>query len=150
MLTEPLLDPLGALVTEARSDSDVATLVGTDDKGHVRVNGFEPKAGWKQQAGAYQAFVLISTLLALPDSSIPIQRGTYDIACYGTSPENASALYGAMVKAFHGRRLREPRSGLWLWLSMLETGGEQDRDPVTRQPVVHGVIRIIATAQAVP
>jgi hypothetical protein len=40
-------------------------------------------------------------------------------------------------------------SGLGIYQSWVETGGAADQDPDTKQPLVSGTIRLIATTQVV-
>ena len=74
---------------------------------------------------------------------------TYAVNAYGTTPQNAWAVWGAIVKAFHKVGNRVMANGLGIYQTFVISGGEQDKDPRTEQPVVRGTIRLIATAQAV-
>lgn len=143
MLADPMLDAMGAIVLELRADPDVAALVST------RVRGGEPAEGDAQGPGEYKAFVVVVTLDAPPHPSLPIFRGVYGVNCYGVTYQGASAVWGAVVKAMHVVRHRVKANGLGIYISVAETGGEQDKDPDTDQPVVRGTIRLTATAQAV-
>lgn len=149
MLSAPMLDPLGALITEARADPHVSALVST------RVRGYEPAGrtdtypGDVRDPGDYVAFVVISALSVPPHLSLPITFADYAINAYGTDAPNAWAVYGALVKAFHKVGERVKGNGLGIYQSLVVTGGEQDRDPGNQQPVVRGTVRIVATAQAV-
>lgn len=143
MYAEPQLDPLGALLTEIRDDEDV------DDLVDGRVRGYQPAAGDAQPVGKFKAFVVIVTLDAPPEPRVPITKATYAIRCYGVTPQGAWALWGAVVKAIHGAGPRLKASGLGIYLSQVISGGTQDEDPDTRQPLVEGVVRLIATTQAV-
>ena len=143
MLDDPQKDPMGTLILEARADSDVAALVST------RVRGFEPAPGDAKGAGEYQAFVVFSALDVPVNPRLPITDATYGIAAYGATPQNAWAVWGALVKAFHAVGPRIGSSDLGIFRSWM-TGGEQDKDPDTGQPLVRGVLRLIGTAQAVP
>lgn len=150
MLDAPMLDPIGTLVVELRADSDVAALVG------ARIRTFEPLGasdtyeGDALGPGHYKPFVVITALSVPPDRRVPITRPEYAVTCYGTSPQNASAVWGAVVKAMHGvgPRIRSA-TGQGIYVSWAATGGEQDKDPFTSQPIVRGTIELIATAQAV-
>lgn len=149
MLATPMLDPLGAVVTELRADPDVVNLVSD------RVRGGEPKGktdlyeGDALGPGSYKAFIVLTTLDRPPHPSLPIQRAIFGVACYGTTYQNASAVWGAVVKAVHRVGERVKASGLGIYISAVETGGSQDTDPDTKQPLVRGTIRVIATAQPV-
>jgi hypothetical protein len=143
MLDDPQKDPMGTLILEARADADVAALVST------RVRGFEPAEGDAKGPGEYQAFVVISALSVPLHPQLPITTAEYGIAAYGSTPQNAWAVWGALAKAFHGIGPRIASSGLGIYRSWAATGGEQDKDPDTGQPLVRGSIRLIATAQAI-
>lgn len=159
MLDATQLSAIGAVVTELRADTDVATLVGTDLAGRVRVRGGEPVGSIQQAGGFYDGdargpgkyvpFVVISTLDEPMRGRVPIFDGYYDAAAYGTTFENARAIWGALVKAMHFSGGRTKANGLVIYTSIVETGGGQDADPVTKQPVVRGTIHIVASANAV-
>lgn len=155
MFSEPQIDPLGSLVTEARADMDLTALVGE------RVRGFQPKGPVRDAAGNitydgdalgpghYKAFVVIAALDVPPHPQLPITFAQYGVRCYGTTPQNAWAVWGALVKAFHKVGPRVKANGLGIYQTAVISGGEEDLDPRTQQPVVTGTIRLIATAQAV-
>jgi hypothetical protein len=58
-------------------------------------------------------------------------------------------VWGAFVKATHRLTPRLKASGIGFYQSLVLSGGEQEKDPDTGQPVVTGAIRLIATTQAV-
>lgn len=155
MLVDPQLDPMGALITELRADPDVAALVGS------RVRGFEPAPVRKDAAGAvvdqgdargpgeYIAFVILQALDVPPHPRVPITFGDYLARAYGSTPQHAWAVWGALVKALHGVGARRKTNGLGIYRTSITSGGTQDKDPDTQQPLVTGTIRIIATVQAI-
>lgn len=143
MLEDPQLDILGSLISEARADVDVALLVSD------RVRGYQPAPGDALGAGEYRAFVVFSTLDDHPHPQLPITFAEFAVDAYGVTPQGASAVWHALVKAFHKARTRVKGNGLGIYQSIVVTGGDQDRDPDTKQPVVRGTIRVIATALAV-
>lgn len=149
MMEDPQLDPMGALITEARADADLAMLVGT------RVRGYEPapktptSPADAQGPGAYQAFVVISALDVPPHPRIHITFADYFARCYGSTPQNAWAVWAAFAKAFHMAGPRSKTSGLLLYRTLITGGGQQETDPDTKQPLVSGTIRVIASTQAV-
>lgn len=159
MLSEPMLDPMGAVVAEIRNDPDVQALVGLDEAGHRRVRGGEPRGAGTYNGvavtadglgpGHYRAFVVIVALDDPMFSRVPIQRAVYGVACYGVTYQNAREVYGAVVKAMHYVGHRVKSNGLGIYISVAEGGGEQDKDPDTGQPLIRGTIRVTATAQAV-
>lgn len=143
MLADPQLDPMGSLILELRADSDVAGLVST------RVRGFEPAPGDVLGAGHYEAFIVVSALSVPPHPRVPVTFAEYGIRCYGATPQNAFAVWGAVVKALHQVGPRTKSNGLLVYKSIVLTGGTQDRDPDTQQPVVTGSIRLTASLQSV-
>lgn len=142
-LTADMLDPLGSLITEARADSTLAGLTGS------RIRGFEAAEGDAKGAGSYQAFVVIAALSVPPHPRLPITFAEYGVACYGSTPQNAWAVWAALVRVFHGTTPRTKSNGLGIYRTAITNGGEQEKDPDTAQPVVRGTIQLIATAQAV-
>lgn len=142
MLTAPQKDPMGSLIVEARDDATVAALVST------RIRGFEPADGDAKSPGEYQAFVVLSALDVPVNPRVPIADARYAVRCYGATPQGAWAVWAALVKLWHARGPRVGSSQLGIYRSWM-SGGEQDKDPVTQQPLVLGVLRLIATAQAV-
>lgn len=159
MLSAPQMSGIGSLVTELRADMDLATLVGHDLAGRVRVRGGEPVGTLEQSGGRYlgdargpndyQSFVVITTLDEPMHPSVPIFFGTYGVAAYGSTFENARAVWGAVVKAMHRVGGRTKASGFHIYISATDAGGGQDKDPDTGQPLTRGTIRIIAIANAV-
>jgi hypothetical protein len=143
MLSEPMLDPTGALILELRADTDVAALI-VD-----RVRGEEPAAGDAQPKGSYKAYIVLATLGLPPDPFLPVTSATYGITCYGATAKDAMAVYAAVVKALHKKGPRTNGKGLGIYISSIVSGGEADKDPDTQQPCVRGTISLIATTQAV-
>lgn len=143
MLDDPQLDPMGALIAELRADTDVAALVS------ARVRGFEPAPGDAQGAGSYQAFIVLTAFSVPPHPRVPITFAEYGARCYGSTPQNAWAVWAAVVKALHQVGDRTKSNGLLIYRTFVLTGGQQDRDPDTQQPVVIGSIRLTASLQSV-
>lgn len=142
MLTSPLLDPMGSVITELRANSALTALVGT------RIRGGEAAPGDAMGAGSYQAFVVLVGAPA-PDMRVPISRTILTARCYGSTHQNAGAVWGALVAAMHGVGPRLKSSGFGIYRSWLLDSADQLRDPDTDQPYVEGSIQLIATAQAV-
>lgn len=139
MFGDPMLDPSGSIITEARADMDVAALVGD------RVRGPLPSPGDAKGPGEYQAFVTIAALSVPPHPRVPLTFAEYGINAYGTTYQNAFAVYGALVKAFHQVGARTKSNGLGIYRSFVLSGGTEDADPETKQPVVRGTLRVTAT-----
>lgn len=154
MFTEPMLDPTGAFIRELQDDTDLDELV----DGHV--HGFEPgpevtrngvvtHPADAQPSGKYRRFVVVVPLGVPPEPRTPVTFATYAARCYGVTPQDASRVYGALVKAIHniGPRLKE--SGLGIYQTLVISGGEQLKDPDTDQPYVLATIRLVATTHLV-
>ncbi len=151
MFTEPQTDPMGGLLTIVRDDSHGDNLV------DGRVRGFEPKGVVRNDAGqitydgdalgpgSYKAFVVIAALDVPPHISLPITFATYAIRCYGVTAQGAWAVWAAVVKSLH-KIGNQTVGSLGIYQAFVVSGGEQDKDPDTRQPVVLGTVRLIATA----
>jgi hypothetical protein len=139
MLTVPQLDPMGAIIAELRADAHVAALVGT------RVRGFEPAEGDAQGPQAYQSFIVVSALSVPPHPRVPITFAEYAIRAYGRTAQGAWAVWAAVVKALHMTGERVKANGLGIYQTFVLTGGTQDSDPDTNQPLVTGTIRVTAT-----
>lgn len=142
MLSASLMDPMGALITELRADSGVSALVG------ARVRGGEPAPGDARDPGQYQAFVVLIGPPA-PNSRVPISRSSITVRCYGSTFQNATAVWGAVVKALHAVGPRLKGNGLGIYRSAFLEEADTLKDPDTEQPYVEGTIEVTATAQAV-
>lgn len=142
-MTEPQLDPSGPIIVEAREDPDVAALVS------ARVRGPEPAKDDAKGAGEYQAFVTVACLSAPPFFGVPITFAEYALNAYGVTYQNAWAVWGALVKCFHKTGPRVKANGLVIYQTLAISGGTEDSDPATKQPVVRGTIRVIASTLAV-
>jgi hypothetical protein len=135
-----MIDPTGALVIEVRDSLRDAGI--TD-----RVRGYEPAPG--DSVKPYRRFVVISSLDVPPDPLLPITDARYSFRCYGTTAQDAWAVYIGLVEAVHHTGPRVKSSGLGIYQSWVETGGAADQDPDTKQPLVSGTIHLIATTQVV-
>lgn len=145
MIEDPLLGVLGPLITTTRQDSAIMAVIGTDENGLRRVRGFEPAAGDAQPKGKFLPFIVFVILDATPDEDVPVTFASIGVRCYGSTPQNAWAVYGALVRALHrvGPRVV---SGLGIYQTLVR-GGQQTTDPDTKQPVVMATIPLLATAQ---
>jgi len=144
MFDNPPPDALGSLLTEIRADVDVADLVSG------RVRGGEPAPGDAKAAGSFQAFIVIETLADPPHPRLPVRFATFGLRCYGSTFQNASEVYLAVVKAIHRVGPRRKANGLGIYWTTAVSGGEQARDPDTQQPYVAATIELIGTTQVVP
>lgn len=142
MLSAVMIDPLGSILTELRADVDLDLLV------DERIRGGEP--GPADVSDPFQAFVVLIALDDYPHPRVPIQRALYGVDCYGVTYQGAREVWGAVVKAMHVVGSRMKANGLGIYISAIDSGGEQDEDPRTHQPLIRGVIRVTTTAQAIP
>lgn len=149
MLDAPQMELIGPLVLEARADPDLMTLIGDRFRGGEPAPKSATYPGDARGPGEYIAFAVIVTLDDTPHISLPITFAEFAVNCYGVTPQNASAVWHAVVKAFHKGRARMKSNGLGIYQSLVLTGGAQDSDPQTKQPVVRGTLRVVATTLAV-
>jgi hypothetical protein len=163
VLDDPMMDPMSYVIATLRGDVDVQDLVGNDECGFRRIRGGEalgagecangtPRSADGLGSGHYRAFIVVATLddPPWPGGRVPVQRALYSVACYGSTYQNARAVWGAVVKAIHLVGESVSAAGLGVYLSAIDSGGAQDKDPDTGQPLFRGTIRVIAaTAQVV-
>lgn len=136
-------DVLPKLLIDLRDDPDV------DDIVDGRVRGFEPAPGDAKGPGEYQAFVCIVQLDAPRLGRLPVQRPRLAVRCYGRTPQEAAALRWACSNALHNVGPRTYANGLGIYISMDDSGGEQEKDPDTRQPYQVFIVDAFATTQEV-
>jgi hypothetical protein len=136
-------DALPKILIELRDDADVADIV--DD----RVRGFEPAPGDAQGPGSYKAFVVVVQLDAPRLGRIPVQRPRIAVRCYGRTHQEAAALRWACSNAVHNTGPRVHTNGLGIYQSMDDTGGEQEKDPDTKQPLQQFIVDLFATTMEV-
>jgi hypothetical protein len=150
MLSVPQLDPMPSLLAWAKADGHIAALVSD------RVRGYEPKGatdtyeGDALGSGHYKAFIVISALSVPLHPRVPVTFAEYTVRCYGVTAQHAWSVWAAFVKAFHMPGERVESNGLGIYQTFILTGGSQDKDPDTDQPVTTGSLRVTATTVAVP
>lgn len=136
-----MVDPTGFLLTTIRDFPAVAALT-------TRVRGGEPAPGDALGSGLYQRFIVLSQLGRLREKRVPVQEVRYAAKCYGVTYQDAVALAGAVSDAIHNRKPRANASGVLIWASFDDGGGDATKDPDTGQPMVPVIISI--TAATVP
>lgn len=149
-------DPLGKLLIEIRDDAAVEAIAGANPTSTpARVRGFEPAPktssydGDAHGSGEYRAFVVLANLGGSRMYRVPVQRPRILARCYGRTPAEAAELAAAVSDAIHYQGPRVHSNDLGIYASFDETGGEQDQDPDTQQPLVTLFIDLLATTQAV-
>lgn len=143
-------DVLPKLLIELRDDTDVADIVGANPSiNPPRVRGVEPAQGDSQGADNFRAFVVLVQLDATRLPRVPVQRVRIVARCYGRTPKEAADLRWACSNALHERGPRLYASGLGVYLTRDDVGGDQQKDPSTQQPYQTFIIEAFATTQAV-
>ena len=134
-----MIDPLGKLLTEIRDNPAVAALT-------TRVRGGEPTPG--DVAVPFRRFIVLVRLGTTRNRRAAVQEVRIAVRCYGTTPQDAATLYGAVSDAIHniGPRIR---AGVLIHRSYDDLGMGADVDPDTKQPHEDGVIAVFAATQAV-
>ena len=154
-LTDPGLDVLPKLLIEVRDDEDVAAIVGIRVRGKepqgpvVDADGREIEPGDVRPAGQYVPFVVLVRLGGPPHPRVPIQRSRVLFRCYGRDDREAAVLRNACSKAIHGKDPRVFANGLGILSTLDVTGGSQEADPDTAQPMETFVVEAVATTQVV-
>jgi len=134
-----LADPMGTIIAELKA-ANLAS---------GRVRGGEPAAGDAKAAGAFQRFVVLVDLGGTRFKRAPLQQLRYGFRCYGSTYQDARALYAELSGALHIAGPRIGATGVGIYLSADDTGGSANQDPDTEQPYYDGVIDLFATAEAV-
>ncbi|HSM18703.1 MAG TPA: hypothetical protein VK845_17080, partial [Gemmatimonadales bacterium] len=106
-----MIDPLGRLLTEIRSDATVAAIT-------TRIRGEEI------QAGDEPPFVIIRTFPIVREPRLPHARYQYMILCYGTGPQSTATLRGAVSDAIHNIGPRLTAAGIGIYRSQVESEGQ--------------------------
>ena len=143
-------DVLPKILIELRDDEDVADIVGVNPTSDPpRVRGFEPAPGDAKGPGEYKAFVVVVQLDAPRLGRLPVQRPRIAVSCYGRTLQEAAALRWACSNAIHYIGPRTHTNGLGIYISRDDTGGEQEKDPDTKQPLQVFIVDLFATTQEV-
>ena len=132
-------DPTGTIVSELRG---VGLASG-------RVAAGEAQTSWAKSAGEYQRFVVLVRLGAVRIKRAPVQVVRLGYRCYGVTWQDAAALAGELSDALHLVGPRIGGTGVGIYLSTDEQGGDAQKDPDTQQPYEQGVIQLHATTQGV-
>ena len=134
-----MTDPIGALVAYLKVDTAVATLAST------RIYGAELPKSEIENASNPRAIVVVKQagggMLGLAYQQYGDIRA--DVACYGSTPFNASALYGAVYDALKELRREVYASTLLHW-AQSSARGTQGRDPDLDWPVVFSSWQVLA------
>ena len=132
-----MIDPLGALLTEIRDNPGVAALT-------TRVRGGEPAPG--DAATPFRRFVVLTRLGATRERRAPVQAVRIGLRCYGSTHQDAAALYGAVSDAIHNVGPRIGASGVLIHRSFDDVGTGAETYPDTGQPHEDGVISVFAAS----
>ena len=154
-MDDPMVNVIGAMITELRDDTDVAGLVDNRIRHGNPLGEVHDQAGLltydgdAKGSGQYKAFIVLVTLSNPPQRRVPVQYLEVAARCYGTTRQNARAVYGALVKCFMDQGPRVKTNGTGIWRSAIVGGGSDDTDPRTAQPLVIGTIQLIAATLVV-
>jgi hypothetical protein len=139
-----VIDAMGALVIELRSDSGVAAIVGSLNH-QVKVWG-EDKPGYLPADP--RPYVLIHYLSINREKRTPVQKVRVAVTCVGKDHVQASAVYNAVSDAVHNKGPRE-HGTLGIWRSDEEIGGQPLVDPETHWPSKTAIYECWASTVAV-
>ena len=130
-----MTDPLGALLSTIRDDPGVAALT-------TRIRGGEPAPG--DAAVPFGRFVVLARLGTARNRNTHVQKVRIAARCYGSTYEDAAALYGAVSDAIHAVGPRISTTGIAIFNSWDDIGMGAEKDPDTGQPHEDLVIEVIA------
>jgi hypothetical protein len=151
---DPDLDVLPKVVLLVRDDETVRAIAGgrvraTDAAGEVAhpVTGelIPPDA---RGPGEWVPFVVIARNGGPPDPTVPVETVRLVFRCYGADRRQAAVLRRACVNAIHGIEPVTFPNGLVIYAIHDVTGGDQDTDPDTKQPLETFVAEAVASTQA--
>jgi hypothetical protein len=139
-----MIDPLGKLLTEIRSNSVVAALT-------TRIRGGEPEPGDSvSKADGYNRFVVLVRLGNDRAKRAGMQTLRIAARCYGTSYQDAAALAGAVSDAVHNIGPRRNTAGVLIFRTYDDIGLGATADPDTGQPHEDLVIEVFASTVLAP
>jgi len=135
-----MIDPLGKLLTEIRDFPAVAALEAV-----VRGGEFAPG----DAAVPFRRVVVLVRLGMTRDKRAPVQAVRIAVRCYGSTYQDAAALYGAVSDAIHNVGPRIGATGALIYRSFDDVGMGAGKDPDTGQPHEDWVIQLFAATQVV-
>jgi len=138
-----LLSPLAAAIAELADDSVVKAIT-------TRIRPVEPGANDALGPGKWIPFVVVSVLDAPWQANTATSSVTLGLRCYAATFAGAEALYLACAAVFHRKGPRIATSRLGIYNSLVTGGGVFDKDPDTKQPLVHGIVEMNVSIQATP
>lgn len=137
-------DLTGMVITEIRDNAAVTAIVGQKTRPEWGANEGPPG-------------VIIEGLGIDYDPGggtrrLRLQAPTFIAKCYGTNRPQARQVANAVVEAVNLRSARKDSSGRLIYLSLVDSGGDMDVDPVTKWPHADVVFSVLGAqlAAAVP
>jgi len=124
-----VIDVMGALVIELRSDSGVAAIVGSLNH-QVKVWGEEKPEFMPADPRPY---VFLHDLVPTRMKRVPVVMIRFAVTCVGKDHVQASAIYSAVSDAFHDKGPRI-HGQVGIWRTYEDTGGQTVTDPETHWP----------------
>ena len=139
-----MIDPLGKILTEIRSNTAVAAMT-------TRIRGGEPAAGDAVSAATgYNRFVVLTRLGNERWKRQGVQALRIAVRCYGTSYKDAATLAGVVSDAIHNIGPRRNATGVLIFRSYDDIGQGATKDPDTGQPHEDFVIEAFASTVLAP
>lgn len=137
------VDITGMVIAELRAAQDVASIVGD------RVRGVEPAQGDKPPMVIVTRMSSTRNPGGTESRHAGLQEVMLGVKCYGTTPIQATQLYGACSDALHAVGPRVDVSARAIFSSFDDVGVNSGRDPGTEWPWTDCTIRVVAAAGAV-
>ena len=134
-----MIDPMGSLIEELR-DANIAS---------GRVYGGEVPPGGAKPPQAFRRFVVLTRLATIRQHRAPIVEVRVGLRCYGSTYQDAAALFGEVSDAVDNAGPRISGSNVGIYQSLDEGGGDASADPGTNQPFESGVIALWVATEAV-
>ena len=141
-----LVDVLGELVRELRADEPLLGFLGAPKVWAVETPA---KFQGKDLPADPRHYVLLRRLAVGRMQRVPVASERIAAMCYGKTPQLAAVLYGLVSNALHNQGPRIGPTGIAIYRSYEEVGGQPTTDPVTGWPFELAIFVVFAAAQAV-
>jgi hypothetical protein len=137
-VSAPLVDLFGEVLREIRDDTAIKALT----NGYVWNEVPDLWNGVPLPTDA-RPYILLKDLTTARMERAPIQTGRFMVISVGKSPRLAKQLYGLVSAVLH---IQGPRvnSGVGIYLSKEEVGGQPGVDPQTHYPTSTAIYEVFA------
>lgn len=133
-----MIDPTGALIAELRT-ANIAS---------GRVYGGQAPPGVVKAPSGYQRFVVLTRIPVVRLHRTPLQEVRLALRCYGSTDQDAAALYGEVSDVLDNAGPRVSASSVPLYQTLDEGSQGTTADPGTNQPYEEGTIAVWAGTEA--